>query len=47
MTAPITLRELARKDLGELESVGPKLEVRLAEMGLHSVLDVLQHYPRR
>jgi ATP-dependent DNA helicase RecG len=43
----IALRELAHKDVAELESVGPKLETRLAEMGLHSVLDVLQHYPRR
>ncbi|MDQ1521308.1 MAG: ATP-dependent helicase RecG [Actinomycetota bacterium] len=44
---PISLRELAKKPLGELESVGPKLEERLAQMGLETVLDVLQHYPRR
>jgi ATP-dependent DNA helicase RecG len=44
---PISLRELAQKPLGELESVGPKLEERLAHMGLETVLDVLQHYPRR
>jgi len=45
--APITLRELATKPLGELTAVGPKLEERLAQMELHSVLDVLEHYPRR
>jgi ATP-dependent DNA helicase RecG len=43
----ITLRELARKPVTELSSVGSRLESRLAEMGLHTVLDVLQHYPRR
>jgi len=41
------LRDLARKPLHELASVGPKLEERLAQMGLESVLDVVQHYPRR
>jgi ATP-dependent DNA helicase RecG len=46
-SAPITLRELAGKPVGELDAVGPKLEERLAQMGLETVLDVLQHYPRR
>ena len=41
------MRDLARKPLHELASVGPKLEERLAQMGLESVLDVVQHYPRR
>jgi ATP-dependent DNA helicase RecG len=44
---PITLRELAHKPAHELDAVGPKLEERLAQMELHTVLDVLQHYPRR
>jgi ATP-dependent DNA helicase RecG len=43
----ITLRELAGRPVGDLDSVGPKLEERLADMGLCTVLDVLQHYPRR
>lgn len=43
----ITLRDLSAKPLRELQGVGPKLEERLAEMGLASVLDLLQHYPRR
>jgi ATP-dependent DNA helicase RecG len=30
-----------------LKGVGPSLETRLADMGLHTVLDLLQHYPRR
>jgi ATP-dependent DNA helicase RecG len=45
--AGITLRELARKPVADLESVGLKLEERLALMEIRSVLDVLQHYPRR
>src|SRR5689334_19853066 len=47
MSSPITLRELAAKPVGELKSVGPKLDERLHDMGLETVLDVLQHYPRR
>jgi ATP-dependent DNA helicase RecG len=47
MTSAITLRELSQKDVAELDSVGPKLETRLEQMELRSVLDVLQHYPRR
>jgi ATP-dependent DNA helicase RecG len=43
----ITLRELARKDVSELDTVGAKLDERLAQMEIRSVLDVLQHYPRR
>jgi ATP-dependent DNA helicase RecG len=44
---PLTLRELGEKPVRDLDSVGPKLVERLAQMELHSVLDVLQHYPRR
>jgi ATP-dependent DNA helicase RecG len=45
--AGLTLRELRDKPLSELKAVGPKLEERLATMGLATVLDVLEHYPRR
>ncbi len=41
------MRELADLPVRELSSVGPKLEPRLADMGIETVLDVLQHYPRR
>jgi ATP-dependent DNA helicase RecG len=43
----LTLRELASKPVTELRAVGPKLETGLAEMGITSVLDLLEHYPRR
>jgi len=43
----LTLRELAAHPVSELRAVGPKLEASLAEVELHSVLDLLQHYPRR
>ena len=44
---PLTLRDLRDLDLARLKGVGPALEGRLADMGLHNVLDLLQHYPRR
>ena len=44
---PLTLADLREIDLGRLKGVGPALEARLAEMGLLTVLDLLQHYPRR
>ncbi|HTH04959.1 MAG TPA: OB-fold nucleic acid binding domain-containing protein, partial [Ilumatobacteraceae bacterium] len=44
---PLTLRDLRELDLARLKGVGPALEGRLADMGLHTVLDLLQHYPRR
>ena len=50
MTEPptgLTLRDLRDKPLSELRAVGAKLEERLATMGLESVLDLLEHYPRR
>jgi ATP-dependent DNA helicase RecG len=43
----ISLRELGERPVSELSAVGTKLTARLGEMGLYSVLDVLQHYPRR
>ena len=43
----LTLRELRDRPLSDLKSVGAKLEERLATMGLVSVLDLLEHYPRR
>jgi ATP-dependent DNA helicase RecG len=45
--APLTLRELRAIPVSRLTGVGPALEERLAIMGIESVLDVLQHYPRR
>ncbi len=44
---PLTLRDLREIELARLKGVGPALETRLADMGLHNVLDLLQHYPRR
>jgi ATP-dependent DNA helicase RecG len=43
----LTLRELAGHGVAELKAVGPKLETGLADMGITSVLDLLDHYPRR
>ncbi len=45
--SPLTLRELAEIELARLKSVGPALDRRLEVMELRSVLDVLEHYPRR
>jgi len=45
--SPFTLRELAAIPLTRLDKVGPGLAGRLAEMDLHTILDLLQHYPRR
>ncbi len=44
---PLTLADLRDIPLERLKGVGPALEKKLAEMGLHNVLDLLQHYPRR
>src|SRR5436190_13245603 len=44
---PLTLRELREIDLARLKGVGPALDSRLADMDLRTVLDLLQHYPRR
>jgi ATP-dependent DNA helicase RecG len=43
----ITLRELAARPVRDLRGVGADLGARLAEMGIESVADLLQHYPRR
>jgi ATP-dependent DNA helicase RecG len=43
----LTLRELRDKSISDLRTVGPKLGERLATMGIESVLDLLEHYPRR
>jgi ATP-dependent DNA helicase RecG len=43
----LTLRELAARPVGDLRAVGTKLEQGLAEMGIVTVLDLLEHYPRR
>jgi ATP-dependent DNA helicase RecG len=44
---PLTLADLREIPLARLKGVGPALEGRLADMGLFTVLDLLQHYPRR
>jgi ATP-dependent DNA helicase RecG len=43
----LTLRELAARPVTDLKAVGDKLRVGLAEMGIETVLDLLEHYPRR
>ena len=43
----LTLRELADKPVTDLKAVGDKLRAGLAEMGIETVLDLLEHYPRR
>jgi ATP-dependent DNA helicase RecG len=45
--AGLTLRELADRPVTDLKSVGPKLRDGLGEMGITSVLHLLEHYPRR
>jgi ATP-dependent DNA helicase RecG len=45
--AGLTLRELADRPVTDLKTVGPKLRDGLGEMGITSVLDLLEHYPRR
>ena len=47
MPGGITLHDLAERQVTELKPVGPKLATGLAEMGITTVLDLLQHYPRR
>jgi ATP-dependent DNA helicase RecG len=44
---PITLRELAAKDVGELRGVGDKKRASLAAVEVDSVLDLVTTYPRR
>jgi ATP-dependent DNA helicase RecG len=45
--AGLTLRELASHRVTELRAVGDKLRAGLADMGIETVLDLLEHYPRR
>jgi ATP-dependent DNA helicase RecG len=44
---PLTLRDLRDIELPRLKGVGEALAAKLADMGLLTVLDLLQHYPRR
>jgi ATP-dependent DNA helicase RecG len=44
---PLTLADLRDIPVERLKGVGPALQGKLAEMGLVTVLDVIQHYPRR
>src|SRR4051812_2632434 len=43
----LTLRELASHRVTELKAVGDKLRAGLAAMEIETVLDLLEHYPRR
>jgi ATP-dependent DNA helicase RecG len=45
--AALTLRELDERRVTELRTVGDALAERLTSMGITSVLDLLEHYPRR
>jgi ATP-dependent DNA helicase RecG len=45
--AGLTLRELAAHSVTELRSVGDANAARLEQMGITTVLDLLEHYPRR
>ncbi len=47
MAPGLTLRELRDRPISDLRTVGPKLAERLTTMGIESVLDLLEHYPRR
>jgi ATP-dependent DNA helicase RecG len=47
MAPGLTLRELTERRVTELRAVGPKLASGLAEMDITTVLDLLEHYPRR
>ena len=44
---PLTLRDLDAISVGRLREVGPKRASALSEMEIRTVLDLLQHYPRR
>ncbi len=45
--AGLTLRELDSHRVTELRAVGDKLRAGLDDMGIETVLDLLEHYPRR
>jgi ATP-dependent DNA helicase RecG len=42
-----TLRDLAAIPVSRLSGVSPRLETRLAQIPIRTILDLLQHYPRR
>ena len=42
-----TLRELRDIPITRLTGVTPRLEERLGMLGIHNVLDLIEHYPRR
>jgi ATP-dependent DNA helicase RecG len=44
---PLSLADLREIELPRLKGVGEALAAKLADMGLITVLDLLQHYPRR
>ena len=44
---PLSLRDLDAISVSRLKNVGPKRVSALAGMEIHTVLDLLQHYPRR
>ncbi|MEO6571379.1 MAG: OB-fold nucleic acid binding domain-containing protein, partial [Ilumatobacteraceae bacterium] len=44
---PITLRDLAAIDVGQLKGVGDKKRASLAAVDVHTVLDLVTTYPRR
>lgn len=44
---PLTLRDLADMPVSRLRGVGEKKEKSLATADIHTVLDLIQHYPRR
>lgn len=44
---PLSLRDLEAISVSRLRKVGPKRAAALADMEIRSVLDLLQHYPRR
>ncbi|HEY6317769.1 MAG TPA: ATP-dependent DNA helicase RecG [Acidimicrobiia bacterium] len=43
----LTLRELRDKPVTVLHAVGPRLSEQLGELSIATVLDLLEHYPRR
>ena len=46
-SAPLTLRDLDQIGLERIKGIGPKTVTALEGRGIHSVLDLLQTYPRR
>lgn len=44
---PLTFRDLAARPVTDLKGVGDKRGSALAAVDIHTVLDLLQHYPRR